>query len=359
MLKSWTRRLLPLVILAVASTIALSMLKSRSDLPRRENAARPPVVEVQAVEPGPVPVTVRSRGTVTPGRRIDLASEVSGRVVWMAPEFVQGGMVAEGVTLLRVDPIDYEVALSEAKAALASAEFSLAEVQVVVKRAAIEEARARVQAAKDRIRQAEVDLANTEVRAPFHAVIDAKGVDLGQYVQVGNPLMTLLGIDTVEVRLPLLASDVPFVRYGREADGNWPVAQLSAHFGGITHSWPARLVRLEQRLDAQTRVFYLVAEVEQPYDPDRFRQPLPVGLFVEAEINGNQIDPAVALPRSALRDNASVFVLESNRLRRREVRLLRMEGENAIVGEGLAAGEQVVLSRLDIMVDGMPVSVER
>jgi hypothetical protein len=35
-----------------------------------------------------------------------------------------------------------------------------------------------------------------------------------------------------------------------------------------------------------------------------------------------------------------------------------MEGERVIVGDGLEAGEQVVLSRLDIMVDGMPVDVE-
>jgi multidrug efflux pump subunit AcrA (membrane-fusion protein) len=73
---------------------------------------------------------------------------------------------------------------------------------------------------------------------------------------------------------------------------------------------------------------------------------------------GKEIDGAVVLPRTALHDNASIFVLQDGKLRRRSVTLLRMEGERVIVGDGLEAGEQVVLSRLDIMVDGMPVDVE-
>jgi RND family efflux transporter MFP subunit len=358
MSKSWARRLAPLAIIALAVAVAFAMVKNRSELPRREGAIRNPLVEVQIVEPGPVATRIRSRGTVAPKRRIELASEVSGKVVWVAEEFVQGGRVAKGDVLLRIDPIDYEVALSDARAALAGAQLSLAEVQVVVKRAAIEEAEARVQAAKDRLRQAEVDLANTEILAPFNAIIDAKAVDMGQYVQTGVPLMTLLGTDTAEVRLPILASDAPFVRYGQGALGTWPKAELSARFGGAVRTWWGRLVRLEQRVDAQTRVFYLVAEIDRPYDTGIHLDPLSVGLFVEAEIAGKEIAGAVVLPRTALHDNASVFVLQDGKLRRRPVTLLRMEGERVIVGDGLEAGEQVVLSRLDIMVDGMPVDVE-
>lgn len=358
MLKTWTSRLLPLLILSGSVAIAWLMISSRAELPRREAVLAIPVVETMTARPGPVPVTIYSRGTVTPRLEIELVSEVSGRVVWVAPEFLQGGPVREGDTLLRIDPIDYEVALSEAQAALASARLSLAEVQVVVKRAAIEEAEARVAAAEDRLRQAKVDLQNTEVRAPFNAIVDTKHVDLGQFVVTGAALMTLLGTDIAEVRLPVLPSDLPYLAYGRRADGSWHQATLTARFGKLEHRWEVRLVRLEKRVDEETRVSYVVAEVEQPYDESRHGRALTVGQFVEATIPGAAIDPAVRIPRTALHDSAYVFLVEEGRLKRRPVELLRRERDSAIVGQGLVGGEQVLLSRLDLMVEGMPVAVE-
>ncbi|MCB1702546.1 MAG: efflux RND transporter periplasmic adaptor subunit [Pseudomonadales bacterium] len=357
MQNKWIQRLLPIIVLAAAVIVAQMMIKSRSELPRHETAPDVPVVEVMVVEPGPVDVTVQSRGIVAARTNIELVSEVSGKVIWVAPEFLAGGAVSAGATLLRIDPIDYEVAVSVAKAAVASAKLSLAEVQVVLMRAAIEEAQAQVQASQDRLRQAESDLANTEIVAPFDAIIDSKMVDLGQYVQAGAPLMRLLGTSSVEIRLPLLASDVPFVRYGESADGTWPQATLTARFGNVERSWQARLVRIEQRVDEETRVFYLVAEVDAPYDTNRHPWPLSVGLFVEAQIEGIAIPMATRIPRSALHDGDSVYVVEAGKVQRREVTVVRKEQDSITIGEGLSRGDQVVLSRLEFMVDGMPVTV--
>ena len=358
MQNKWMRLLLPLLILAGAAAIALLMIKSRPELPRREAVASIPVVEVMAVEPGPVETIVHSRGTVAARTDIELVSEVSGRIIWVAPELLEGSAVKQGTPLLRIDPIDYEVALSTARAAVASAELSLAEVQVVVMRAAIGEAEAQLRAARDRLRQAEADLANTEIVAPFDAIIDIKRIDLGQYVQAGSGLMRLLGTGSVEVRLPLLASDIPFVGYGQSADGSWPMATLISRFGDIEYTWQARLVRLEQRVDEQTRVFFMVAEVEAPYDQAKHPWPLSVGLFVEARIRGQEIPQAVRLPRSALHDGDAVFVLKEGSMRKRGVTVVRRERDSVIVGEGLFGGDQVILSRLDLMVDGMQVAVE-
>jgi RND family efflux transporter MFP subunit len=359
MRKKLTKGLLPLVILAIAAAIAWLMVNSRGELPRRERAQVAPSVDILVAQPGPVPVIIRSRGTVSARYDIELVSEVSGRVIWVAPEFVQGGLVEEGEPLLRIDPIDYEVALSEARAALAGAEFSLAEVQVVVMKAAIEEAKARVEAAKDRLRQAEIDLKNTEVVAPFDAIVDAKRVDLGQYVQSGAAVMKLLSTDRAEVRLPLLAADLPFLQYGQTADGGWHQATLIARFGAVQHHWQARLVRLERRVDEMTRVFYLVAEIDYPYDETRHGEPLSLGLFVEAEMVGREVPRATRLPRSAVHEGSHVYLVEEGALQRRPVTVLRREQNNVLVGEGLSSGDLVVESRLDLMVEGMPVTVER
>ena len=349
--------LVPLLVLVIAAAIALLMINSRSELPRTQREAIIPAVDTMLVEPGPVPVTIRSRGIVTPRRNIELVTEVSGRVIWVDPGFLQGEQVQEGQLLLRIDPIDYEVALSDARAALASAEFSLAEVKVVVKKAAIAEAEARVEAAKDRVRQAQIDLANTEIRAPFDAVVDIKRVDLGRYVQTGTAVMKLLSTGVAEVRLPLLASDVPFVRYGQGENGEWREVILTATFGNVQHSWQARLARLERRVDEQTRVFFLVAQVDKPYDKSLHSHILAVGLFVEASFQGAQLADAVSLPRLALHNSEYVYLVRNDRIYRQAVDFLRREQDSVVVS-GLQAGDRVVLSRLDLMVDGMLVVVE-
>ncbi|MEP5569547.1 MAG: efflux RND transporter periplasmic adaptor subunit [Halioglobus sp.] len=349
---------LPLLVLAVAAVIAYALIGSRPPLPQRESTVTIPIVDVYEVRPAPVPVSIESRGIVTPRRNIELVTEVSGRVVWVDPGFLQGEEVTEGQLLLRIDPIDYEVALSAAQAALASAELSLAEVKALVKKAAIAEAEAGVVAAQDRLRQAKTDLANTQVKAPFNAVVDIKRVDLGQYVQAGSALMKLLSTGVAEVRLPLLASDVPFVKYGQNADGSWQQLTLTATFGNVQHSWNARLARLERRVDEQTRVFFLVAQVDQPYDKSLHTHILAMGLFVEARFEGAPIADAVRLPRSALHQQSFVYIVADGKLTRRDVTLVRREGDSVIVGEGLQAGDQVVLSRLDLMVNGMAVQVD-
>lgn len=347
---------LPLVVLAIAAALSMAMISSRPELPRRESSEVAPLVEVVKVQPGAVAVSIESRGLVTPERNIELVSEVSGRVVWVDPGFLQGEEVREGQLLLRIDPIDYEVALSSAEASLASAELALAEVKALVKKAAIAEAEAGVAAARDRLRQAQVDLANTEIRAPFNAVVDIKRVDIGQYISAGASLMKLLSTDVAEVRLPLLAADVPFVDYGQREDGSWPQVTLTASFGNVEHSWPARLARLERRVDEETRVFFLVAQVDEPYNQALHSHVLAMGLFVEASFAGKPVENAVMMPRSALHQSSFVYVLENERLQRRAVQVLRRQGDSVIVS-GLRAGEQLVLTRLDLMVEGMSVRV--
>lgn len=345
---------LPLAVLAVAAAISLAMISTRPELPQRESNEVAPLVRVVTAQPGPVAVTIESRGIVTPRRTIDLVSEVSGRVVWVDPGFLQGEEVSEGQLLLRIDPIDYEVALSAAEASLASAELALAEVKALVKKAAIAEAQAGVTAARDRLRQAKVDLANTEIRAPFSAVVDIKRADVGQYVTAGSSLMKLLSTGVAEVRLPLLASDVPYVRYGQDENGVWPQLTLTATFGNIQHNWQARLARIERRVDEETRVFFLVAQVDEPYNLSLHSHILAVGLFVEASFEGKPIEDAVKVPRSALHQSSHVYLVENGKLQRREVTLRRSESDSVIVS-GLRRGDQLVLTRLDLMVTGMPV----
>ena len=95
------------------------------------------------------------------------------------------------------------------------------------------------------------------------------------------------------------------------------------------------------------------------HDANAARPPLAVGLFVEAEIRGNRVEGAIVLPRAALRPGSEVLVVDpENRLRHRAIEILRSEDDRVVVGDGLAAGDRVVVSPLPAAVEGMVVRIE-
>jgi multidrug efflux pump subunit AcrA (membrane-fusion protein) len=83
-----------------------------------------------------------------------------------------------------------------------------------------------------------------------------------------------------------------------------------------------------------------------------------VGLFVDAEIQGREVEDAFVLPRAALHDDDRVLVVDdSMRLRFRPVEVLRAQRGEVVIGAGLAEGDRVCVSPLQAAVDGMRVRV--
>jgi len=390
--------LVPLGILTVGllGVALIVWTRPEAEFSRPEISA--PLVRVQRVDLGPVDFVVRAHGTVTPRTESDLIPQVSGPVVWVSPALASGGFFEEGEPLIRIDPADYAVALESTRAAVARSESEYERAQKELERqkrlavqsvasasryddavnteriaaAALREARA----ARER---AERDLERTEIQAPYAGRVREEKVDVGQFITRGSPVGRIYAVDYAEVRLPIPDAELGFMdlpmlyRGETPEDGGTPV-RLRARFAGSEHTWTGRIVRTEGEIDARSRMVNVVARVEDPYGRSggpargedgtavavslRRRPPLAVGLFVEAEIQGRRVDGTVTLPRSALRDGDNVLVVDrEGRIRFRDVTVLRREGEQVVVGGGLAAGENVVVSPLAAAVDGMKVTI--
>ena len=135
-----------------------------------------------------------------------------------------------------------------------------------------------------------------------------------------------------------------------------PKVTLRARFAGKEHVWEGIIVRTEGELDPQTRMINVIAQVEAPYKQKDDRPPLAVGLFVEAEILGNQVDSVYIVPRSALQANNQVYIIDGeNRLVFREVDILRIVDEKVYIRGGFGSGETVCLSTLNNAIQGMVV----
>lgn len=352
MLKKLIKAAVPLLIIVIALVIAKGMIGSRKQLEPSDAQRVLPQVQTIAVQLGDVPVTLASHGNVNADIELELASEVTGRVLWVAPEFEPGEQVLADTVLLRVDPVSYQLALAEAEAALASARTVLANAKALKQRASITEAELNIKAVQRRIAKAKQDLAYTEIRAPFDAIIDKKNVEIGQFVSTRQGLARLLSSGAAHISLPFTATQAALLRDAQKA-----AALVTADVGEEQRQWAATLLRVESRVEQQSRVVPVVVQVDSPYDLTVHPYPLPLGLFVRVAISGMPIAAAVRLPNSVLQNGDGVYVVVNGELRRREVSIVHREGDYIVINGGLEHGDQVVLTRLDVMFEGMQVEL--
>ena len=375
------RVLLPFGVLGVGVLLALLLWVSGPSVSTQPPEAQRPVVRVVETTRAPHRFVVRTHGTVAPRTESELIPEVSGPVVWVSPALVSGGAFEAGDVLLRVDPLDYEVALESARASVqrtrsehARAEKELERQSRLARRSVASESQlddasnaervsgAALREARAALRRAIRDVERTELRAPYAGRVREERVDVGQFVNRGSSVARIYAIDFAEVRLPvpdreLAYMKLPGFRDHDSLDRELPV-RLSARFGGADHSWQGRVVRTEGEIDPKSRMVHVVARVDDPYGRDgpADRPPLAVGLFVEAEILGDLVEDAIVLPRAALRTGDSVLVVDDeDRLRYRSVEVLRVDRDQVVIRAGLEAGERVCISMLSFVVDGMEV----
>lgn len=377
--------LLPLAVLALAALAAALLIRARPRPERREAPAAPPLVRVVEVVRRDLPLTVSSQGTVAPRTATTLVAEVAGRIVAVAPGFAEGAFFAAGEVLAEIDPRDYELALAQAEAQVAQAAMRLAREQaeaelarqewrelgrgegtpLALRQPQLAEARAALAAAEAALGSARLALERTAVRAPFAGRVRSKLAELGQYLAPGTPVAAVYATDYAEVRLAVPQDQLAFLDldlgYPGPGRGGRPSVVLAAELDGVRHTWPARVVRSAGEIDPKTRMLDLFALVVDPFARrPRAAPPLPMGLFVEAEIAGRTVSDVAVLPRVALRGRDQVLVVDrpDGRLRFRTVTVLRTQGDQVVVAEGLADGEWVCVSPLDTAVDGMRVRTQ-
>lgn len=378
------RRLLPLVIVAAGIALTVLMIMLRPQPESTPGAERVVPVSVMPAISADMVVTVRSQGMVQPRTHTSLVAEVSGRVVSVSDKLVVGGFFNAGEVLLTIDPADYEVAVQQAEANLLTAQAQFAQEQAQAEQAGREwdmsgrprenapvlalrtpflrEAEARVLYAESDLRRAQRQLDRTTVRAPYDALVREKSADIGQYLSTGAQIAQIFATDYAEIRLPLSDQDMAWLdlpRPGQLAPANASTVTLNASVNGKQRQWSARIVRTEGVIDSNSRMHYAVARLDDPYalSASAQRVALAAGSFVNAELQGITVPGIISLPHTALRNGDQVMVMdEDHRLRQRTVNVMRADAEHVYISEGLANNENVIVSPVQIPIEGMRVN---
>ena len=375
-----------LIISSILVVVGLVAFQKTQRAERKDDTEKAVLVDTIEAEVVSLNFSIVSQGTVRPRTETALVTEVSGKIVSVAPEFVAGGFFRKGDVLLQIDPSDYETGLKRAEAALASRRAKLADEtarseqalkdwrnmgkqgqpsDLGMRKPQMADARANVSAAEADVQKARRDLERTRITVPYDGLVRQKAVDIGQYVAPGTRLGVTFAIDTAEVRLPLTNNDLNYLDLPSETevkneDKSFPGVILSADQAGGSSQWQARIIRTEGVVDETSRVIYAVAQVVDPYGVlgQSHQKELKIGTFVNAEIQGLPAENVVVLPRYVLRpDNTIPIANADNELEIMSVEVLRAEAKKVYLSKGIEGGARVVTTSLDAPVPGTKLAI--
>ena len=394
-----TRTVATAALLAACVVGAGGCGDSEAKNPLAAAAPKPVAVTTVAAEARALPGDLDVTGTLQADAQTEVASETSGRV--LAVHVERGTVVKAGAVLAQLDGEDARSVLREAEAtaaqtqarlglgagdafdatrtaearkaratmeraeleyqryaklvdmgAVSRSDFDLRRMEATTAReqyeTSLNESRQLYQsllAQRARIDIARRALADTDVRAPYDGLVAEKHATVGQYLQKGSRVATLVRVDPLRVELIVPEVAVAAVRRGQKVSFGVQAYPDKRFDGVIAYVGPS--VKADSRA--------LVVEALLP-NPDGRLQP---GLFATARIQLPAGKPSVLVPTAAVRTEAGVSKLWVVRQQRAEMRLVQLGREVADRVEalrGLAAGELVVSPYTDALQDGASVT---
>jgi RND family efflux transporter MFP subunit len=380
------KRFAPVLLILGALIVVVLMDVFKSEPIKAEVPDAALAVKTQVLNATEVTLSVESQGTVRARTQTTLISEVSGTVLEVSDQFIVGGTFKKGDVLMRLDPVDHEVALQRAKAQLISrnALLQLEKARAVqakkewemtgrpeseapllaLRQPYLAEAEANILQAQAEVKQAQTKLQRATIRAPYAGMVSVKSVDVGQYVTTGSRLGETFALEFVEVRLPLTAKDLSQMEPRSFQNMNSGIkVVLSGSVNGRSTDWSAVIVRSEGVVNELNRSQYLVARVSDPYG---LNQPLLtsvpsllVGTFVTAKLPGKTLKGVFKVPRSALLQGSRVAVVdEMQKLQINAVEVVFNDEGYYYISEGLKDGVEVIVSAIGTPIEGIKLEVK-
>jgi len=363
-------RSMRIVLLAALAAAALSACGARDGGPM---APPSPEVAVAIVERGSLPLDLAYTGRAVGSREVEVRALVSG--ILLERRYEEGRAVRQGEVLFLIDPDRYRAAVERAQAELGVERARLAEARrqrdrvvsliernLVSQRqldeavSAFEVAEANTAAAQARLRTANLDLGYTQVRAPIAGLTSREVRSEGSLVTAGDEsslLTRIVQTDPMYVEFTMPETEAVQVR-ARLAVGPAPTVRVEFE-GGEQHPVAATLTFVDTSVEASSGTVRARAVLPNPNGR------LVPGQFVRARLEGVEIADAIVVPRRAVMSSAQgTFVWlvgEGDVVDLRPVRLAGTVGDRAVIAEGLAGGERVIIEGVLKVQPGVKVTI--
>jgi RND family efflux transporter MFP subunit len=423
--------ILPLILSIVIVVVLVKLKKGPERLPVTELSKPVRVITIKTVDLIPRAI---GYGKATPSKVWKAVAQVSGKIVKKSPDLKQGNLFKKGAFLLQIDPKEYELAVVRMEASIAENKARIFQLEMEKKNLeltlSIEEKSLKlsktewtrqkelfrkkiipastfesetqkyngqllkVQNIKNSIslvpsnkkqllatlslnqanlENAKRDLANTVIRAPYNCRITDNSVQISQFVQKGQVIITADGTKTTEVyaQVPVdkFFSIVSSIAKGRTfsafelskfKDDLGLSVVVKFNTGQNYVSWKGRFSRPDASVDQKTRTAGVIVAVDDPYKkiiPGK-RPPLVRNMYCEVEISGKPVPNSIVIPRSSLHGGLVYLVSKDNRLVRRKVTKSISQSNFYVIEKGLKPGDRLIVSDIIPAIDGMLLKAE-
>ncbi len=393
------------LVTAGGAGIAHLLISTAPPPVRREVEDQATRVQATPVATQRVQESLVGYGTARPDQTSTLSAQVNGEVVEVAKGLEDGSEIQQGQLLIRIEEADYRHQLERArnlikadeavlkqlklergnlerliqnakqelgiaqdeysrvdrlykKKVAAKREWDLARSSVLRVQRELENLETKLALLEPRREQAEASIAahraeeslaklhldRCRILAPFDGRVHKRQVEIGETVRSGQPLLTVLKLDRIEVPIELPASCAAKIKIGNRC--RLFVESMPGE------QWSGVIERIGPAADERSRTFTAYVVV----DNTKQSRPLLPGLFIRAEVEGPVHSEAIVVPRGAIREGA-VFVAEQGLARKKPVTLTCALRDVAVIETGLEPGEKVILTNLASLHDGAPVDV--
>jgi RND family efflux transporter MFP subunit len=370
--------LICLGIVGVGYLVMAGLKASAPEAKKRQPRAMQVLVNIEPLIMANAGVRVEGMGLVVAAREVKLKAQVSGQVVEIAADFLEGQHVAAGTVLAQIEADDYELQLAQAQSTLELREAEL-ELEMGFQRVAgrewqllgessdilaessslalrepqLKQAQAMQRSAQSAVDRARLDLSRTEIAVPFNAQVLEKSVEVGSLAGIGGDVAHVVSTDSFYVRVSIPVNRVPVL----EIPGGEALVSIS----GAESPMTGRIISLLGDLDPNGRMARVLVEVRDPLGleaQNAGRAKLLLGAYVTVDLVGHPMPNTFLIPRETLRNDDHVWLRRPDAtLEIRSVSVLWKNRDTVVIGEGLAAGEQLITSSLSFAADGMAVTV--
>jgi len=387
-LKNRRSIIISLIIICVSASLSAYWLYNQPRAPKVTGQFVAPLVTTMPFKAIDHPTTIFAMGNVIPSQSVNLTSRISGMVVEVGDNFIEGGVLKKGEKIVQLDPTDFRLLIQQKESDVAQAEFNLKlekgqqavarrefqllgggqlseqEEELVLRKPHLKAAANKVLAAKAILQQAQLDLKRTLTVSPFDAIILERNANIGSWISTfstGTPLVKLVGINSFWIDVSLPMDQLKWLSIPGISDkpaSTVKVSYQSAWGKGVYRE--AIVKRLKAEVEPSGRMAKLIIEVKDPLSQQLINKnapPLILGTFVRVAITGKVLHDVIALPASVLHDSRYLWLVdEKHELIVKEVQPVWSEQDMIYLAkEQLPENAQVISSNLSTPVIGMQV----
>ena len=370
--------------LALAISMAAPILAPTRPALAQPAPAGPPTVGVIAAQKRPLTESAEFTGRIQAQNRVDIVARVTAFIAERL--FTEGGDVAEGDLLFRLDRGTFEADVAAREAAVAQNAALLRNASITLNRAraligsgagrasSVDDAAAQqaslaaqLQAAQAQLQAAKINLAYTEIRAPIAGKVGRSALSVGNVVTpASGPLVTIVSQDPMYVTFPISVRAALDLR-NRYADrGGFAAVQVRLRLpDGRMYGPPGKLDYVDPSVTANTDTLTLRATIPNNLRPgarpgEPGNRELVDGAFVTVFVEGVEPVQTLAVPRAAVladQQGNYVYVVDAEKkVQPRRITLGQSTPALAAIASGLQEGDSVVVDGIQRIRPGAAVN---